>query len=724
MKKIFKLLTAVIIIFLGFQMLPAQEIHAAQITEVSGNNAIIDARYSFAPKFTSGVSWAEIYGCTNYSDSDLYRNGSANSGRLPKNSHVALLYNNDVVRSGTIGVRYNNVGYYNGSAIDLKIMLVGGEVRTASADKYPDSNVPGVAIMDNDIDIYQQSYHTRNLLWQFTFYVRGTNTAISVPYHANFKDIDGTEFVDFSYGGVSNAYVVSKSSGGVLDYTSTRVSVGDITSADDDKTHWTTLLGTTSSFKLMYSRAKEQNYADWDKASNSRTFYHWKWSSDSLVRFDTPDISKKINSAASATMHNNDTFSYTLSFPVPNEDPSAYYTSFIVKDTLANCLQLVNGAASISVKDQNGADVTSKFTKSISGQNIQISLNNTNDSTFYGKAYTITISCRKKTGYDMSSWFNTSGTGQVNNTASVTTDRGTKQSNSVSAAFLYHITTVATNGSISASQTTLKPNTSHTVTYSPKSADYVIDKVIVDGTAVSTSSYPSSYTFSSLKDDHSINVTFKRVYHIDTSAQGQGTITSTIRNIDKGQTKVITYTPANGCYIRSLTIDGKNIDLKKYPTEYTFSNISADHDVKAIFLPNPKIQITKEIYLDELHFPSGDPIFIMKAKGTDYLGDYHEYLKTIKFSESDISKAITENGRKKLKKTIIFNMKAGTYQFSEINTARYKLSEINKVVSGSITGDTVTLNSDGQDAKATFVNVRQQYHNFSDNDIAINKFSK
>ena len=114
----------------------------------------------------------------------------------------------------------------------------------------------------------------------------------------------------------------------------------------------------------------------------------------------------------------------------------------------------------------------------------------------------------------------------------------------------------------------------------------------------------------------------------------------------------------------------------------------------------------------------------MKAKGTDYLGDYHEYLKTIKFSESDISKAITENGRKKLKKTIIFNMKAGTYQFSEINTARYKLSEINKVVSGSITGDTVTLNSDGQDAKATFVNVRQQYHNFSDNDIAINKFSK
>ena len=83
-----------------------------------------------------------------------------------------------------------------------------------------------------------------------------------------------------------------------------------------------------------------------------------------------------------------------------------------------------------------------------------------------------------------------------------------------------------------------------------------------------------------------------------------------------------------------------------------------------------------------------------------------------------------ENGRKKLKKTITFNIKAGKYQCSEISVARYKLSEINKVVSGSITGDTVTLNSDGQNAEVTFVNVRQQYHNFSDNDIAINKFSK
>lgn len=723
MKKIFKTFISVVLLAITMSI-PIQNLEAAQIIEVSNSNTIIDARYSFAPKFISGVSWAEIYGCTDYSNSDLYRNSYASSGRLPQRSHVALLKNNSIVNSGTIGVRYYNVGYYNGSAVDLKIMLVGGEVRTASADKYPNSNTPGIAIMDNDIDIYQQSFNTRNLVWEFTFYNHGTNTEVSLPFHANFKDIDANEFVDFSYGGVDTAYVRGASAGGNLTYTSSRVSAPAAASADNDKENWATLTGAASKMRLMYARTTEIGYSGWNSPSNDRAFYHWKWSSDSLVRFDTPDISKKINSAGSATMHNNDAFSYTLDFPVPNEDPSTYYTSFVVKDTLANCLQLVNGAASISVKDQNSADVTSKFTKSISGQNIQISLNNTSDSTFYGKAYTITISCKKKAGYDMSSWFNTSGTGQVNNTASITTDRGTKQSNTVSAAFLYHITTTATNGSISASQTSLKPNTSHTVTYSPQSNDYILDKVTVDGTAVSTTSYPSSYTFSSIKDDHSINVTFKRVYHIDTSVQGQGTITSSIKNIDKGQTKVITYTPASGFYIRSLTIDGKNIDLKKYPKEYTFSNISADHDVKAVFLPNPEIQITKEIYLDELYFPSGDPTFIIEAKGTDYLGDYHEYLKTIKFSESDISKVVIENGRKKLKKTITFNIKAGKYQCSEISVARYKLSEINKVVSGSITGDTVTLNSDGQNAEVTFVNVRQQYHNFSDNDIAINKFSK
>lgn len=719
MKKGSKLLlfmmTLIMLLTLPFE---TGNIKAATIHEVSGDNAIIDSYYGFAPKFTPGVSWSEIYGCTNYSDSDLYRNSSANSGRLPKNSHVALLYNNDVVRSGTIGVRYNNVGYYNGSAIDLKIMLVGGDVRTASADKYPSSNVPGVAIMDNDIDIYQQSYHTRNLLWQFTFYIRGTNTAISVPYHANFKDIDGTEFVDFSYGGVANAYVMSKASGGVLDYTSTRVSVGDIMSADDDKTHWTTLLGTTSSFKLMYSRAKEQNYSAWDTPSNSRSFYHWKWSSDSLVRFDTPVPTKRINGNTSASIYNNTAYNYTIDFAVPPEDATTYYTSFKLNDNLANCLQLVNGASSITVRDSAGNDVTSKFSRSVSGQSIQLSLANVNDAAFYGKSYTVTMNCRKRSSYDMSAWFNTSGSGSVSNTASITTDRGTKTSNAVTVGFYYKVTTSVTNGTITASTSSQLPNTSKTVSYAPSSSDYELESVTIDGSAVNINSYPSSYTFNNVKDDHTINVKFKRVYKIDTSATG-GTITSKITSIDKGEQRTITYTPNKGYYLRRLTVDGSVVDLKAYPTSYTFSNISADHTIKADFLPIPELRIMKRIYADEVYLPSGNPTFIFKIKGVDYLGNSHEYTDVIRFTKADL------NGSDIIEKELIRkDIPAGSYEITEVSVSRYHLDSITGVVSGKVNGSKVTLDTDGQNARAIFVNRRTKFQDYSDNDLVINQFYK
>ena len=375
MKKGSKLLlftmTLIMLLTLPFE---SGSVKAATIHEVSGSNAIIDSYYSFAPKFTPGVSWAEFYGCRSYDSSALFRNEGATSGRLPTNSHLALLSSNAVVRSGTIGVRYNNVGYYNGSAVDLKIMLVDGEIRTATTTTHPESNMPSVAFMDNDIDIYQQSYQTRNFVWQFTFYIRGTNTPISVPFHANFKDIDNTEILGHGYNGVNSVYVMSKGSGGNLSYNSSQVYAPSELSGDNDRQNWATLTGAASSFRLGYTRTLDIDVNTWDKGSDYRSFYHWKWSSDSLVRFDTPTPSKHINSSTSASVYNDTAFNYTIDFAVPPEDATTYYTSFKLNDTLANCLQLVNGANSIVIKDSSGNDVTSKFSRSVSGQSIQLSL--------------------------------------------------------------------------------------------------------------------------------------------------------------------------------------------------------------------------------------------------------------------------------------------------------------------------------------------------------------
>lgn len=717
MKKHGRLLLSILLLFLLLILPQDGHITAATIHEVSGSSTIIDSYYSFAPKFTPGVSWAEFYGCRSYDDGALFRNEGASSGRLPANSHLALLSSNALVRSGTIGVRYNNIGHYDGSAIDLKIMLVDGEIRTATTTTHPDTNMPSVAFMDNSIDIYQQSYQCRNFVWQFTFYRRGTNTPIAVPYHANFKDIDNTEILGHGYSGIDGVYVMSRGSGGNLSYNSSQVYAPSELSGDDDRQNWATLTGAASSFRLGYTRRLDIDVGTWDKGSDYRTFYHWKWSNDSLVKFDTPVPTKRINGNTSASIYDTTAFDYTIDFTVPPEAASTYYTSFKLNDTLANCLQLANGTSSITIRDSSGNDVTSKFNRSVSGQSIQLSLSNVNDAAFYGKSYTVTMNCRKKSSYDMSAWFNTSGSGSVSNTASITTDRGTKTSNAVTVGFYYKVTTSVTNGTITASTSSQLPNTSKTVSYAPSSSDYELESVTIDGSAVNINSYPSSYTFSNVKDDHTINVKFKRVYKIDTSATG-GTITSKITSIDKGEQRTITYTPNKGYYLRRLTVDGSVVDLKAYPTSYTFSNISADHTIKADFLPIPELRITKRIYTEEIYLPSGDPTFLFKIQGTDYLGDPHEYTDVIRFTKADIGSDIME------KELIRKDIPAGSYKITEVSVSRYHLDNITDIVSGVKNGDSVTLDTDGQDARATFVNRRTKYQDYSDNDLVINQFHK
>ncbi|MBS9795571.1 isopeptide-forming domain-containing fimbrial protein, partial [[Clostridium] innocuum] len=78
-----------------------------------------------------------------------------------------------------------------------------------------------------------------------------------------------------------------------------------------------------------------------------------------------------------------------------------------------------------------------------------------------------------------------------------------------------------------------------------------------------------------------------------------------------------------------------------------------------------------------------------------------------------------------IEKTIVRkDIPAGEYEISEIPVSRYRLERITGVVSGSVSGSKVILDTDGQDAKATFVNRRESYQDYSDNDLVMNTFSK
>ena len=69
------------------------------------------------------------------------------------------------------------------------------------------------------------------------------------------------------------------------------------------------------------------------------------------------------------------------------------------------------------------------------------------------------------------------------------------------------------------------------------------------------------------------------------------TITTSVENgtidescvADYGSSKTINYAPKDGYHLKSVTVDGEEIDITKYPSSYAFEDIAADHDIKVVY---------------------------------------------------------------------------------------------------------------------------------------------
>ena len=70
-------------------------------------------------------------------------------------------------------------------------------------------------------------------------------------------------------------------------------------------------------------------------------------------------------------------------------------------------------------------------------------------------------------------------------------------------------------------------------------------------------------------------------YNINTSCTN-GTITGSNLYM-ASQTIKITYSPIKGKKLKSVTVDGKDISIKKHPRSYTFEKLNKNHNVKVIF---------------------------------------------------------------------------------------------------------------------------------------------
>ena len=231
----------------------------------------------------------------------------------------------------------------------------------------------------------------------------------------------------------------------------------------------------------------------------------------------------------------------------------------------------------------NGGTVTEYTITATAGSNGSISPSgavkvNDGDS----KAFTITPS----SGYEVNAvTVNGSSVGAVTSY----TFTNVKSNQTISVTFKaitvtqYTITSSAgSNGSISPSgSTTVSDGGSKTYTMTPSSG-YEVNAVTVNGSSVGA---VTSYTFTNVKSNQTISVTFKAItvtqYTITSSAGSNGSISpSGSTTVNSGSSKTYTFTPSSGYVVATVTVDGSSVSVAN---SYTFTNVTANHTISVTF---------------------------------------------------------------------------------------------------------------------------------------------
>jgi len=134
-------------------------------------------------------------------------------------------------------------------------------------------------------------------------------------------------------------------------------------------------------------------------------------------------------------------------------------------------------------------------------------------------------------------------------------------------------------GTITPSGTiTIDPCSSQTFTITPNTG-YKIKDIKVDGVSVGA---VSTYIFSNVTSDHTIEASFEAItFTITAKAGSGGSISPTgVIIVNYGDSKTFTITPNSGYKISNVKVDGGSVGSV---SSYTFQNITSSHTVEATF---------------------------------------------------------------------------------------------------------------------------------------------
>ncbi len=144
----------------------------------------------------------------------------------------------------------------------------------------------------------------------------------------------------------------------------------------------------------------------------------------------------------------------------------------------------------------------------------------------------------------------------------------------------YKVVTSAEHGTIDEGSTA-NYGDNKTVNYKPNEG-YHLAKVEVDGAEVDIDKFADSYAFENIDADHSINVVYEiNTYEVETEVEN-GTIDESC-TVNWSDNKTINYSADEGYHLAKVIVDGKEVDIDKYPESYPFENVRENHSIKVVY---------------------------------------------------------------------------------------------------------------------------------------------
>ena len=147
----------------------------------------------------------------------------------------------------------------------------------------------------------------------------------------------------------------------------------------------------------------------------------------------------------------------------------------------------------------------------------------------------------------------------------------------------YTIETQVINGTISEGKE-VNGGDDTTVTYQPLEG-YILASVTVDGVEVNIEDFKDGYEFTSVIANHTVEVVYEidttKIYKVETIVTN-GTITEG-KEVNGGDDFKVIYEPKEGYALKSIIVDGKEVDIDEFKEGYDFDSIISNHRIEVVF---------------------------------------------------------------------------------------------------------------------------------------------